>query len=205
MTEVAQRAQLTRDTIVRAAVEMIERDGEESVSMRRIAAELRYGVMSLYNHVPSKEALLDAVAEQVIADFDFTSDPTADWRDQARALVHSFRAMSLRYPRCLNVIVGRQLNSSAGLQPIEAALATARLAGFDGAMAVRVMRIFVSYVYGSTHHEAQLGRARGDVHADPARFPNVADLGDHLVHPDPDTDFEFGLELLIAAVGALPR
>lgn len=209
MTDVAQpelRGQLSRDTIIRTAIEMIERDGDDAVSMRRIAAELRYGVMSLYNHVPSKEALLDAVAERVLGEFDFSADPGADWRDQARALVRTFRQLSRRYPRSLNVVITRQLNSTAGLQPLEAALATARAAGFHGETAVRIMRAFVAYALGSL----VLSKARADLHGHPdrvdaARFPNIAELGTELMRIDPDADFEFGLELLIGAVAGLAR
>jgi len=201
--------QLTRETIIRTAVELIERDGEAAISMRRIAAELRYGVMSLYNHVPSKEALLDAVAEHVMTGYDFSPDPTLDWRDQARALVRSFRALARRYPHCLNVVITRQLNTSAGLQPLEAALATARSAGFDGETSVRIMRTFVAYALGGLLNEARLNAyqpdAAGQARVDAERFPNIAELGWSLTHADHDKDFEFGLELLISAVSALPR
>lgn len=215
MTETVpeERIQLTREAIIRAAVELIERDGEAAISMRRIAAELRYGVMSLYNHVPSKEALLDAVAEHVMTGFDFSPDPTLDWRDQARALVRSFRALARDYPRCLNVVITRQLNTTAGLQPLEAALATARSAGFDGETSVRIMRTFVAYALGGLINEARLnayqpdltGNAAGAGPVDAERFPNIAELGWSLTHADHDKDFEFGLELLISAVSALPR
>jgi AcrR family transcriptional regulator len=203
------RIQLSRETIIRTAVELIERDGEQAISMRRIAAELRYGVMSLYNHVPSKEALLDAVAEYVMTGFDFSPDPTLGWPDQARALVRSFRALARRYPRCLNVVITRQLNTTAGLQPLEAALATARSAGFDGETSVRIMRTFVAYALGGLLNEARLNTYQPDTaeqaHVDAQRFPNIAELGWSLTHAEPDKDFEFGLELLISAVSALPR
>jgi AcrR family transcriptional regulator len=203
------RIQLSRETIIRTAVELIERDGEAAISMRRIAAELRYGVMSLYNHVPSKEALLDAVAEHVMTDFDFSPDSTLSWQDQARALVRSFRALARHYPHCLNVVITRQLNTSAGLQPLEAALATARSAGFDGETSVRIMRTFVAYALGGLLNEARLNAYQPDAtdkaHVDAERFPNIAELGWSLTHADHDKDFEFGLELLISAVSALPR
>ena len=202
------RGQLSRDAIIRAAVELIERDGEAAISMRRIAAELRYGVMSLYNHVPSKEALLDAVAEHVMDGFDFAPDPDADWREQTRALVRSFRALARRYPRCLNVVITRQLNTTAGLQPLEAALATARSAGFDGETSIRIMRTFVAYALGGLMNEARLSEYQPTAESgrvDPVRFPNIAEVGWSLTHADHDKDFEFGLELLISAVSALPR
>jgi AcrR family transcriptional regulator len=203
------RIQLSREAIIRAAVELIERDGDQAISMRRIAAELRYGVMSLYNHVPSKEALLDAVAEHVMTGFDFSPDASLEWPDQARALVRSFRALARRYPNCLNVVITRQLSTTAGLQPLEAALATARSAGFDGETSVRIMRTFVAYALGGLLNEARLNAYQPDAgekgHVDAQRFPNIAELGWLLTHADHDKDFEFGLELLISAVSALPR
>jgi AcrR family transcriptional regulator len=211
--EQAARAQLTRERIVGAAVDLLEREGEEELSMRRLAAELGYGVMSLYNHVPNKAALLDAIAEHVMADLQFAPDPQADWRDQARALVRAFRGISRRYPRSVNVVIMRQLSSPAGLRPLERALATARAAGFDGVTAVRVMRAFVAYALGTVVNDARLDQIRGaavedrDAYVaglDPAEFPNVLALaGPLLMERDHEADFEFGLDLLIGAVGAL--
>lgn len=203
----SERGQLSRDSIVRAAVDMVERDGEDAVSMRRLAAELQCGVMSLYNHIPNKDALLDAVAEHIMADFRFAADAGADWREQARVLVRSFRSISRRYPRCINIVIMRQLNTAAGLQPLESALATARAAGFDGELAVRIMRTFVAYALGSLVNEARLRQIRPEdsVPVDPRSFPNIAALAHPLVHVDHEADFEFGLDLLINAVAALPR
>jgi AcrR family transcriptional regulator len=177
------------------------------VSMRRLAAELGCGVMSLYNHIPNKDALLDAVAEHIMADFRFAADARADWREQARVLVRSFRAISRRYPRCINIVIMRQLNTAAGLQPLECALATTRAAGFDGEVAVRIMRTFVAYALGSLVNEARLSQIRPEDSSpvDARRFPNIADLAQPLVHVDHEADFEFGLDLLITAVAALPR
>jgi AcrR family transcriptional regulator len=190
---------------------MIERDGEDAVSMRRLAAELQCGAMSLYNHVPNKEALFDAVAEYIMAGFEFSADAKADWRDQARSLVRSFHAISRRYPRCINLVIMRQLNTPAGLRPLESALATARAAGFDGEVAVRVVRTFVAYALGSLLNEARLTRqgpesehAREQARSlDPGRFPNIVDLADRLMYTDHEADFEFGLDLLIAAIDTL--
>jgi AcrR family transcriptional regulator len=218
VTETAQataatRGQLNHAAIVRAAVDMIERDGEDAVSMRRLAAELGYGAMSLYNHIPNKDALLDAVAEYVFRDFESPVDAGTGWQDQARALVHTFRRVARRYPRCINVVIMRQLNSPTGLRPLESALATARAAGFDGVTAVRITRTFVAYALGSLVNEARLTRRELDAELDgqpyadldATQFPNIADLADTLLRFDHEADFEFGLDLLITAVEALPR
>lgn len=214
MTTTTGRGPLTRERIIDVAVEIIERDGETAVSMRRIATELGYGVMSLYNHVPNKDALLDGVAERVMSRRTVPYLPDADWRDQARALVRWFRAISRDNPQCVNLVIERQLRSAAGLHPLELALATVRRAGFDGLTAVRVMRSFVSYALGSLVNEARLTRMRENADdavpgylgaLDPGEFPNTMELAPAQLDHDHEADFEFGLELLINAVAALPR
>lgn len=199
---------LSRERIVGAAVELIERDGPDAVSMRRLAAELGAGVMSLYNHVPNKAALLDAVAEHIMLDLEFAADPSAEWPDQARALMRNFRAVGHRYPRSVMLVVTRQPHSAAGLRPVERALATARAAGFEGRAAVLVMRAFVNFALGCLVHEA--GRAGQGWSAQAIegltdQFVNVRELLGELGAHDPDAEFEFGLEMLISAMAALHR
>jgi AcrR family transcriptional regulator len=203
---------LSRDLIVRTAVRLIERDGINAVSMRRLATELGTGAMSLYNHVPNKAALLNAVAEHILAELDFTADPTLDWKAAARSMARSFRDVAYRYPRSVMVVVSRQLNSPTGLRPVEHALATARAAGFHGRDAVRVMRAVVNYVLGCLVHEASQTEARWAAELQPmvteaeltsAGLVNVAELLPALAEHDSEADFEFGLELLISALEAL--
>ena len=128
--------------------------------MRRLAAELGTGAMSLYNHLPNKAALLDAVAEYVLSDLEFATDPARDWREAARSMARTFRDVAHRYPRSVMVVVSRQPNSTVGMRPVELALATARAAGFDGRAAVQVMRAVVNYVLGCLVHEAGQTEAR---------------------------------------------
>src|SRR5258708_21296618 len=116
--------QLTRERIITAAVELIEREGVDAVSMRRIAGLLGSGVMSLYNHVPSKAAVLDGVAERVMSGIDFTTDPGAGWEDQVRAQARAFRHIAPAYPRSTMVVVSRPVNSAAALRPLAHPLAT---------------------------------------------------------------------------------
>lgn len=205
---------LSRELIVRTAVAMIERDGINAVSMRRLAAELGTGAMSLYNHVPNKAALLNAVAEHILADLRFTVDPATDWREAARSMARAFREVAQRYPRSVMVVVSRQPNSAEGMRAVEQALATARAAGFHGRTAVRVMRAVVNYVLGCLLHEASQTEARwaddtgppvSEVDLVAAGLVNVRELLPALTEHDSEADFEFGLELLISALDALPR
>ncbi|GAA1308919.1 TetR family transcriptional regulator [Planotetraspora silvatica] len=198
---------LSRSRIVDAAVDLIEREGADAVSMRRIAAGLGVGVMSLYNHVPNKAALLDAISESVLSKIEFTDDPSAHWTDRVRVQARAFRQIAHHYPRSTMVVFSRQLHSTAGLLPVERALSTLRDAGFEGSEAVRMLRMFVAYIVGSLLREVGVtptfAPVRGDattVDVDPALFPEVSSLAPYLTSCDHDEEFEFGLELLVQAM-----
>jgi AcrR family transcriptional regulator len=209
--------QLTRNRIISAAMELIERDGVDAISMRRLATELGCGVMSLYNHVPSKAALLDGVAEAVMSGIEFTPMPDASWQDQVRAQARAFRQIARAHPRCTMIVVSRPATSTAPLRPVEHALATLREAGFGGAESVRIVRAFVAYILGSLLREvgvapgltgpdlAEPGETGHRPRLKPTEFPQVTSLAAELAHRDPDADFEFGLDLLVhATAGRLP-
>jgi AcrR family transcriptional regulator len=206
--------QLTRDRIVRTATELIEREGSEALSMRRVAAELGVAVMSLYNHVPSKAALLDAVAERILGDMIVADDPAADWTERARSLVHAFRKVARDHPRSITLVMTRKVDAPSGLRPVEHALAIAADAGFDGRTSVRIMRALLAYAVGAQMREVGAAKMLDYLpkdrenpfdFLDPAEFPHVVALQQDLLSHDPETDFEFGLGLLIAALEALPR
>ncbi len=206
--------QLSRARIISAAVDLIEREGVEAVSMRRIAALLDCGVMSLYNHVPSKAALLDDVAERVVSGIEFTAMPGASWQEQVRAQARAFRAIARKYPRSTMLVVSRPTPSLTGLRPIENALATLREAGCGGNEAVLIVRAFIAFIMGSLLREvgvtpglrdetADAGTTVNANRLDPAEYPQVTSLAAELSRKDPDGDFEFGLDLLVHAIAAL--
>ncbi|GAA0636530.1 TetR/AcrR family transcriptional regulator C-terminal domain-containing protein [Sporichthya brevicatena] len=206
MTSAAEneRGRLSRDVIVATAVRLIESDGEAAASMRRISAELGVAAMSLYNHVPNKAALLDAVGEFVRGQIVLPTDPGLDWEARAREMVRAFRDVVERYPRCVELMMARAPSSLVGLEPLEYALEMAEQAGFTGRDALRVVRAFVAYAIGATTTAAHRARAVESLPAtapDPAvlaRYPRIAALGVDVTVDE--TDFDFGLDLLIDAV-----
>ncbi|WP_433465061.1 TetR/AcrR family transcriptional regulator [Spirillospora sp. CA-128828] len=213
--EHAERRPLTRELIVRTSITLIERDGAKALSMRRIAAELGVGVMSLYNHVPNKDALLAAVAESVLAGLDvLDAGPGLDWKRSARALVAAFRAIARRYPRTTHLVLTSSTGQTFGWRTTEQALAVFDAAGFDGATSVHAFRALMSYVIGAQMLEGGAltipGRLPGDLTAlrlevDPAEIPHVVEAADELTRPGLEPDFECGLEMLLDALDRLPR
>ncbi len=206
-----QQQPLTRDRIIAAAVDVIERDGVTAISMRKVASELGYAVMSLYNHVPSKDALLDGVAEYVLSGIVLKVEPDATWQDQVRAQARALRQIVNAYPRCAMIVVSRPSNSPTAIVPFEVALATLIGAGFDATQALGIVRVFIAYITGSMLRQVgvtpdvstpeELGAAVTP--HDPAVFPLLTSLVSQLVHRDFDAEFEFGLDLLVSAVTEL--
>ncbi|MFI6474599.1 TetR/AcrR family transcriptional regulator C-terminal domain-containing protein [Streptomyces sp. NPDC050516] len=91
------RPAFSRADIAAAAVRIADADGIDAVSMRRVAAELGCGTMSLYNYVPRKEDLYELMVDAVSAEYEL-SDPTGDWRADMLGLAHQTRALMHRHP-----------------------------------------------------------------------------------------------------------
>jgi AcrR family transcriptional regulator len=206
---------LSRPRILAAAMDLIERDGGDALSMPALAAELGCAVMTLYAHVPSKAALLDAVAEAVVAGVEYAPAPDAPWPEQIRAQATAFRRAASARPRCTMITLSRPPASAARLRPAEHALATLRGAGFSPADSVRIVRTLAAYTLGSLRPEpdaapgpGEPAGGRGDSGADrprltPTAFPQLTSLAAELSQTDPDADYEFGLDLLLHAAAAL--
>src|SRR5262245_32195265 len=94
----AGRPTLSREQIVRAAIEIADAEGIEALSMRRVAAKLRAGTMSLYWHVPSKDDLLDLVRDAIMGEVKLPSTPSGGWRADLRLVAYQTRAELLRHP-----------------------------------------------------------------------------------------------------------
>ncbi len=143
--------------------------------MRRLAIELGCGLMPLYSQVPSNAALLDAVAVEIMSRLELTATPQAGWEEQLRARAGAIRRIARTYPGCTVVGLTRPAVPAGVLWP---AVTMLRQAGFDGPDAVRIMQAFSAFLAGSL--------LRGD-----------------LSRPDPEADFDFGLDLLVHAIRAL--
>ncbi|MEU7481782.1 TetR/AcrR family transcriptional regulator C-terminal domain-containing protein [Lentzea sp. NPDC042327] len=200
------REPLTRARIVDVAVRLIEREGVEAVSMRRLAAELGAGTMSLYNHVPNKAVLVDLAAERIMAQAKPYHVDSDDWRDHVRAHARAVRELARQHPRAFVLLATRRLSGEAGFRTIEAALVNIEKAGFRGKVAVGMMRAMVSYLLGTLMREVATSPELGGIALSPfegvdaAAFPLSAEVIDELGTYDHDQEFEFGLELLITAL-----
>src|SRR5580765_3736343 len=90
------REPLSRQRIVRAALQIMDEEGLEAVTMRRIGRALGVEAMSLYNHVRDKEDILDAICEEAVSEFRFP--PELDWAETLRAAAREYRRLLLAHP-----------------------------------------------------------------------------------------------------------
>ena len=95
---------LSRGTIARAALAIVDREGASALTLRRVAAELGVGTMTLYHYVPSREALVADIVALLIAEMDLTVTAGLTWREGAKRVGRSLRAMALRHPRAFALV-----------------------------------------------------------------------------------------------------
>ena len=108
--------QLSRSMILQTALAIIDRDGVDGLSMRRLSDALGRDPMVLYRHVPNKAAVLDGVVEIVLAQLSVdTADP--DWAAQLRTVAHDFRRLALAHPNVVPLLVTRPLATPLGQRP----------------------------------------------------------------------------------------
>jgi len=208
-------AAITRTAVLAAALEIIDRDGADALSMRRLARALGRDVVILYRHTPNKAALLDGVAETVLAQLHV--DPAdRDWAGQLRAVARDYRALALAHPHIVPLLVTRPLATPLALRPpgtlrpLEDILALLTRAGFSGPDALHIYRALFGFLHGHILNELQelidnpdetddllrLGLHRLPI----AEFPLLRSLAPDLATYDGAAELELGLDILLTGL-----
>jgi len=200
------RARLDRDRIVEAAVALVDRDGIEGLSMRKLGHELTVEAMALYHYFPSKDALLDAIVEAVVAEMG-DSPEVGDWQERLRERFRSYRRLAQAHPHVFPLVGKRTVKSPEALAPVEQMLDILRGAGFTPERALQSFRTLSSYAYGYALAEivgfalepSTDGTAAGfDVRTvDPKRFPRMREIAPHVIACDHDAEFDRGLDVIL--------
>jgi AcrR family transcriptional regulator len=202
------RTTLTRDRVLAAAVQLADRDGIDSVSMRRLAHELGIEAMSLYTHVRNKDDLLDGMVDAVIGEIPV--DPAdGDWKASLRQTVSAARTVILRHPWAPRVIETRTSPGPAVPQYFDGVIGILRRGGFSIEAAHHALHILGSRLLGFTQ---DLFDDSGDLSPEAAealagelgdRLPYVAEMALAVSHDgdlggcDDDAEFEIGLNLIL--------
>lgn len=209
-----QRGPLGRDEIISAALELAELNGLDNLSLAKIADAVGVKTMSLYNHVPDKAGVLDAMADQIMAEM-ATPDLTAvAWDDGLRALSSAFRDAANRYPRSAPLVLTRRLNAPSVLPVVDAALSLLRRSGLPTQETVHVLRTYIAFLIGSMLREigtSPTASVAPTIVASSAQaliqagLPSVAEAAQELAFCDHEYEMTFGLDLLLDSVRTRAR
>ncbi|GAA2077762.1 TetR/AcrR family transcriptional regulator C-terminal domain-containing protein [Streptomyces albiaxialis] len=213
---------LSRERIVRAAVELADADGLEAVSLRKVAAALDAGPMRLYRYLSTKEELIDLMADAVYGEM---AGPLhaleGDWRAVLRALAHRVRDAVLRHEWFAELLGGRPHLGPEGLAYLERSLAALHSApGFEDLNRVmRAVEAVNAYVVGAVRREVTERRAERVTGMSEeqwqrtvapylarlratGRYPTLARVMDETAHLDFARTFDAGLTVVLDGVAA---
>jgi AcrR family transcriptional regulator len=208
---------VSRSLILQSALRIIDRDGVDGLSMRRLSDEVGRDPTVLYRHVPNKAAVLDGVAEIVLGQLHVDTADT-DWATQLRIVAHDFRSLALAHPNVVRLLVTRPLATPLGqrppgmLRPLEDVLALLTFAGFTGDDALHIYRVLFGYLYGHILTELQEVVERPEETDDVLRlglhrlaiteFPQVRAVASALAVYDGAAELDRALDLLLIGLTA---
>jgi AcrR family transcriptional regulator len=209
------REPISRDAIVQAAIGLLDREGLDALSMRRLGDELGAGAASLYWHVGSKDGLLDLVLDEIIGENEVPDADPARWQEQLKEVAREQRRISLRHPYVVRVSIGRIPMGPNALRLSERVLAILRAGGLPPRLAVQGYLLLIATVNGFTVDETGVedggapdrdpavlqqaaDMARDYIASLPAdRFPNMTGLAGEFALAGPDERFELLIEIFV--------
>lgn len=193
------------------ALRLVDVEGLDALTMRRLGRELGVEAMSVYHHVPGKEALLGGIVELIVLEIEVADATDGSWQETSRRTLRSYRKAALAHPHAFPLFTTRPLNTQGALRRMDATFGVLRAAGFDDRGVIAAFRLGAGFVRGFALEEINaraLGRqppsAEGRVPGDLADedFPNLSALAASLASADADELFEIGVEAIIAGMQA---
>ena len=200
-----ERTPLTREAIGAAALALIDRDGLESFSTRKLGAVLGVEAMAVYHHFPSKAALLDAVAEQLLLLAPAPISPPEDGRQWMRELGWGYFGLAKTHPRAFQLLAARRFNTEKAFAWFERTLSVLSLAGLPPSLRARVFRALGAVVNGAgMAYVATVEQAADHISLSDSfiaeHYPEVAAIAPDLRLENQDELFGFTLEAMIRAL-----
>ncbi|MCF2530522.1 TetR/AcrR family transcriptional regulator [Yinghuangia soli] len=204
---------LNRTLLVDTAISVIEEDGPEALTFRRLGAELEVAPTAVYRHFPDKDALLRALGDRLLEVALEGFVPGEDWRSTLHAAAVTARRAYLSHPRVATLAVARATTNEATFRFADICLGALRSTGLDTAVAARFYLALVDLTLGSAALEAAFAGQDAAVLAEDdaawsgklleiaaPEYPNLVAAAPHLRGAYRDDHFEALLSLLLDAV-----
>jgi AcrR family transcriptional regulator len=214
-SEARPRVPLSRDRVLRAAINLADKNGIEALSMRRLGQELGVEAMSLYNHVANKEDVLDGITELILGEINDVvgtiEAPPNDWKMAMRQRVLAARQVLLQHPWAPEVMESRSEISASAMHYYDSLIGLFLAAGFSVDLTHHAMHTLGSRALGFTQElyddSADLDDAQLEVFIQQMapEFPHITAMVKAITHDvdttlgwcDDQTEFEFALDLIL--------
>ncbi|WP_236787863.1 TetR/AcrR family transcriptional regulator [Amycolatopsis sp. GM8] len=208
------KTSLTPELIVKAALRIADEEADlDRLTVRRLAADLNVGAMTLYSYFRSREEILDAMADHVLGQLRLPDEPDSGPADALRAVAYALLAMMREHPSAARLLATRVTDSQEALRgAMEAVLRRFVDAGIPGPLAVRCYGFLITYAIGFVSYQTPRSWGRED-DADVAEirrqrvhfysglpiddFPLVVGLAEHVATLPGDEQFAAGVEAYI--------
>jgi AcrR family transcriptional regulator len=206
---------LSAAQIAGAAIGIADRDGVDALSMRRVAAGLGCGTMSLYRHVRTKEELLDLMIDTIAGEHGGPPKPSGDWQSDLRDAARRLRASSLRHPWLPPLSAARRSFGPNTLATIEFALSAVDGFGLSIDHMAAVIQTVHAFVHGFVLNELADQEWRSPTPSHPGLaiyIRHIIEAGQYPLFtrlamdaedvPDPDASFEWQLQRVLEGLAA---
>jgi TetR/AcrR family tetracycline transcriptional repressor len=201
---------LSRARVINEALALLDRDGLERFSLRRLADHLGVTPMAMYNHVANRRDLLQAIADTVVSNVEYRV-VRGDWQKVVAACFRTLRTACLAHPGAVALVESAEVLPAAIFRPMEITLTALEGAGLRAEDALRAYSLLITFTLGQVNYQIK-GWSRG---VDPAAaasegritrrtLPAVVDATDQKPW-DFDQAFEFGLSVILAGLNAKLR
>jgi AcrR family transcriptional regulator len=219
------RETLTREQILRAAIDLLDTEGVDGLSMRRLGVRLGSAATTIYWHVKSKDELIVLAADALWDEVDLPDLDTTDWRTAATQMATNLYAMILRHPWLMPAMSNHLLYGPGKARHDDHLLAVYETAGFTGRTAAEATKVVFTFVLGtalgvsaettwrtrlrrSGNEEEQLRETLTRVTENAERFPRLRAHSEDWTADDPsgedvtDRELEFGLRTILDGLQA---
>ncbi len=181
-------AGLNASQLAEQALALVDEEGLQALTLRGFARRMGVEPMSIYHYFPNKEALLDAVWDEVLSEGAVPADdPALTWQDYIRDLANRLRTVLLRHPNVLPIMLGRSARTTTSLDVVNGILASLTGKGLPLPVAVDVMNSITAFVMAHTLNEHALAPTAPDA-IDPQRHPVLAAVVDQGIGAGADDD-----------------
>jgi len=194
---------LSREQVLDAALDLVDRDGAAALSMRRLGAELGVEAMTLYHYLPNKNALLDGIVERVMAQAE-TRFANGPWEQALTSYARSLRATLLRHPGAVLLVATRPAVTPETLRAAERGLTLLCGAGFPVGRALNTLNALTLFVIAHAASEVStvaVNAAAGSqdyvASLDEREFPLLSTAARTSAGTDDSTRFEFAIATFI--------